>query len=308
MVEILVGAGGWDYFNVPRDRLRSYAKAFRTVEVNSTYYRIPPLSLVGSWRKRVPDAFEFTVRCNRELMIRLRRETLDSSLEVFDRMKQICLVLRANILHVQIPSTYGLEKESIEKIEEFLSAASLGGMRLAWEIRVPSGERRINLLNMLNAHDVVHAVDLSKEEPAYESDIIYSRLFGKGFHNVYQFTDAELEEIDRKVKGSGAKKAYLNFHGTRMYKDAARISIYETSGNFPRVTRGVGVDSVLEVLQEDALFPAHTSELVRSQGWKVVEWKDNEQLRLSDLFRKIEERRFENLSEVKAVLQKLQPF
>ena len=28
MVEILVGAGGWDYFNVPRDRLRSYAVSY----------------------------------------------------------------------------------------------------------------------------------------------------------------------------------------------------------------------------------------------------------------------------------------
>ena len=305
MVEILVGAGGWDYFNVPGDKLKSYAKAFRTVEVNSTYYTIPPLLMVESWRKRVPDTFEFTVRCNRELMNRLKRDALDSSLKVFDHMKQICSVLSASILHIEIPSTFGLDAESVEKIDDFLSKARLPDMRLAWEIRVPSGDRRANLLSVLEAHDVIHAVDLSKEDPAYESDILYSRLFGKGFHNVYQFTNPELEEIDRKVKGSGAEKAYLSFHGTRMYKDAARISLYETSGNFPKVTRGIGVDSVIEVLSEDARFPANTSELVRHQGWKVVEWKDNQQLRLSDLFSRIEERRFENLSEVKAALQKL---
>ena len=305
MVEVLVGAGGWDYFNVPGDRLQNYAKAFRTVEVNSTHYRIPPLSIIESWRRRVPESFEFTVRCNRELMNRLLRDTTDSSLEVFDRMKQICSILRASILHVQIPSTYRLDKNGIEKIDKFLSTASVSDLRLAWEIRVPSGEGRRNLLKVLEAHDVVHAVDLSKEDLAYQSDIIYSRLFGKGFHNIYQFTNAELEEIDRKVKGSGAKKAYLNFHGTRMYKDAARISIYETSGDFPKVTHSVGVDSVIEVLEEDARFPALTSQLIRSQGWKVIEWKDNQQLRLSDLFSRIEERRFENLSEVKSVLQKL---
>jgi len=59
LVEVLVGTGGWYYFNVPGDRLRNYAKAFKTVEVNSTFYRIPPLSLVESWRRRVPEEFEF---------------------------------------------------------------------------------------------------------------------------------------------------------------------------------------------------------------------------------------------------------
>jgi uncharacterized protein YecE (DUF72 family) len=305
LVEILIGAGGWDYFNVPGDKLRSYAKAFRTVEVNSTYYTIPPLSMVRSWRKRVPDTFEFTVRCNRELMNKLKSDTLDSSLKVFDRMKQICLVLKAGILHIQIPSTHGLEKESIEKIEEFLSTASLSDLRLTWEIRAPSGEGRRRLLGVLEELDMIHCVDLSRETPAYESDTIYSRLFGKGAHNIYQFSDVDLKEIDRTVKSSKAEKAFLNFHGTRMYKDAARISVYEATGNFPKVTRGIGVDSVIEVLSEDARFPANTSELVKHQGWKVVEWKDNQQLRLSDLLSRIEERRFENLSEVKTVLQKL---
>jgi uncharacterized protein YecE (DUF72 family) len=305
LVEILIGAGGWDYFNVPGDRLQNYARAFRTVEVNSTYYTLPPPAMVQSWRKRVPDAFEFTVRCNRELLNRLRRETLESSLQVFDRMKQICSVLKARILHVQIPSTYGLDKEEIEKIDEFLSTANLRDTRLAWEIRVPSGEGRRNLLNVLEEHEIIHAVDLSKENPAYESDIIYSRLFGKGFQNIYQFTNAELEQIDRKVKGSGAGKAYLNFHGTRMYKDAARISVYETSGNFPKVTLGVGVDSVLEVLEEDARFPVLTSELIRSQGWKVCEWKNNEQLRLSEVLSKIKERKFESILELATELRRL---
>lgn len=72
LVEVLVGAGGWAYFNVSGDRLRGYAKAFRMVEVNSTFYRIPPLSLVRSWRRRVPEDFKFTVRCHREITRRLQ--------------------------------------------------------------------------------------------------------------------------------------------------------------------------------------------------------------------------------------------
>ncbi|MCJ7633369.1 DUF72 domain-containing protein, partial [Candidatus Bathyarchaeota archaeon] len=92
MVRILIGSGGWGYFKVPRDRLRNYARAFNTVEVNSTFYSIPPLSLAENWRKRVPEAFEFTVRCPRELSYRLQFNPLSSSLELFDHMKQIANV------------------------------------------------------------------------------------------------------------------------------------------------------------------------------------------------------------------------
>ena len=60
--------------------------------------------------------------------------------------------------------------------------------------------------------NIVHSVDLSKENPSYASDVMYSRLFGKGQKNLYQFTDEELVDIDRKVLeglASGVKVAVV---------------------------------------------------------------------------------------------------
>jgi uncharacterized protein YecE (DUF72 family) len=305
LVEILIGTGGWSYFNVPSDRLRAYSKAFKTVEVNSTFYRVPPLSQVEGWRRRVPERFEFTVRCNRRLTRGLQFDPLDSSLEVFYQMKQVCSILKARILHVQTPSAFELDDERIGKVADFLSSIRLSDLRLAWEVRSPPSPGRQKLLRILEKHDVIHSVDPSRETPAYDSDIIYSRLFGKGVHNIYQFANDELREIDGKVKASGAARAYLSFHGTRMYKDAARISIYEATGTFPKVTRGIGVDSVLEVLKEDARFPSTTSELVRSQGWKVCGWREDQQLHLSEILGRIEEKRFDSIRELELELRKL---
>ena len=306
LVEILIGTGGWDYFNVPGDKLRNYARVYKTVEVNSTFYAISPLSMVRNWRRRVPEDFEFTVRCSRELTHRLQFKPLNQALEVFESMKQICSVLRANVLHVQTSSTFRLNKEIIEKIDDFLSSINLANLRMAWEIRGGSGSERQSLLSILENHDVIHCVDLSRGTPAYESNIIYSRLFGKGFHNIYQFTNSELEEIDGKVKASTAEKAYLNFHGQRMYKDAVRISIYEASGKFPKITSSIGVDSAIEVMKEDAYFPSTTSQLIKSQGWKVCEWRNDQQLHLSDILKGIEKRSFKNLSELEAELHRLE--
>ena len=41
----------------PRDRLPYYAERFSTVEIDSTYYRVPDEKLVGGWADRTPDGF-----------------------------------------------------------------------------------------------------------------------------------------------------------------------------------------------------------------------------------------------------------
>ena len=261
--------------------------------------------MIQSWRKRVPEDFEFTVRCNRELTRRLQYESLDDALEVVERLKEICSVLKANILHVQTPSTFKFNKMMIKKLNAFLSSTNLSNLRLAWEVRGGSVSERQRLFSLLEKHNVIHCVDLSRESPAYESDILYSRLFGKGIHNIYQFTDSELEEIDEKVKAGKVETAYLNFHGVRMYKDATRVHIYEATGKSPKITHSVGVNSIIEVLKEDAKFPSTISALINHQDWKVCEWSDDEQLRLSEVLRRVEEKRFDNLLELEAKLYQL---
>ena len=65
MTEFLVGTGGWAYFKIPKvDSLEAYSKVFNFVEINSTFYQVPKIQRVKSWRKTVPMNFEFSVRCN----------------------------------------------------------------------------------------------------------------------------------------------------------------------------------------------------------------------------------------------------
>jgi uncharacterized protein YecE (DUF72 family) len=47
--------------------LRLYARAFNTVEVDSTFYAIPADVIVQSWRDRVPDDFIFSLKVPQEI-------------------------------------------------------------------------------------------------------------------------------------------------------------------------------------------------------------------------------------------------
>jgi len=78
---------------------------------------------------------------------------------------------------------------------------------------------------------IIHSTDISWEMPAVDSDIIYTRLFGHGEHNLYQFDDAELLQIDENAKERGQDNVYLSFHGARMYSDAARLKVMKKAGH-----------------------------------------------------------------------------
>ena len=46
----------------PKDFLSFYATRFQTVEVDSTYYRTPSVSVVKGWAERTPDNFIFSLK------------------------------------------------------------------------------------------------------------------------------------------------------------------------------------------------------------------------------------------------------
>ena len=46
----------------PRERLAYYAERFSTVEVDSTYYRVPDEKMVRGWAERTPDGFVMHVK------------------------------------------------------------------------------------------------------------------------------------------------------------------------------------------------------------------------------------------------------
>jgi len=307
LTRYLIGAGGWAYFQVPRlHPLVAYSKAFDFVEVNSTFYEIPNLKLVESWRGLVPPNFEFAVRCNRALTHKFKFQLKPEAFEVLEEMTTICSTLKAEVLHLQTPPTFQPTKSNVNLIRNFFSTADLKGIRLALEMR--GGKRPLNqyLVKTMQDYNMVHCVDLSKDEkPAYRSDILYSRLFGKGPHNIYQPTDEELREIDRKSSKGDHRKVAVSFHFVRMYKDAARFRIYRKTGKLPMVTKSTGVRSLLEVLSEDAKFPSSARELIRHQGWKLIDLTKDKRVHASYILDKLPKKTYNNINELVQTLKSI---
>ncbi len=301
MTKYLIGTGGWGYLKIPnKSSLKAYSKIFSFVEVNYTFYKYPSPSMVERWRRTVPKDFTFTVRCHQDLTHRIGLRPNDQAYATFSQMTSICRILEAPFLHLLTPRSYIFNNEQIQQAKDFFSTIDMKEIRLAWEARSQMTTKLTHLMQDLN---IIHSFDISKERPIYKSDTIYTRIFGKGKHNIYQFTDKEMEEIDGKVADTASRIAIVTWHGIKMASDASRFKKFKETGKFLPVTAYTGISSAKTVLEEDATFPSTKAELIDNQGWKVIDLAATERVHLSELLSKIPEKTYSSIDEVASELE-----
>lgn len=90
---VLIGTQGWNYAGwvgpfYPEgtrspDMLTRYAEAFPTVEVDSTFYAIPPVNSVRGWAERTPNDFVFALKLPRDITHDRHLRGADDDTELF---------------------------------------------------------------------------------------------------------------------------------------------------------------------------------------------------------------------------------
>lgn len=97
---IRIGTQGWNYDawvgpfypsgTRPVDYLTIYARAFDTVEVDSTFYAVPPVKTVRGWYDRTPEHFVFALKLPQEITHERRLRDADDVAELFfDRAREL---------------------------------------------------------------------------------------------------------------------------------------------------------------------------------------------------------------------------
>ena len=236
--------------------------------------------------------------CHRNLVEKYQLEHVKGNLEILNQMCEICHILKARILHIQTPARFEITKDNVNTFSHLLDSVSHKDMTLAWEIRFPYKKLPPYIIKMMRDQNITHCVDLSISTPSHTTDILYTRLFGKGVRNIYQFDDQELQQIEENTQRGDHSTAMLSFHGVKMYKDAARYQLYKTTNRFPTVTRSKGKQSLTEVLMEDTKFPIIKQELVKDQGWKVIDLTEKHRVHASYLLKRLPNKTYKNVGEV----------
>jgi len=293
--EVSIGAGGWGYFS---GGLRAYSRAFDFVEVNTTFYRLPQASDIARWRESVPASFAFSVKAPRQITHRGGKFDDPEARDYLGKIAIICNRLKSPWLVLEYPPWREFDGSSCTAIVDLISSADLK-TTLCIEARAYRGkDLPPTLVRTMSDIPAIDVVDPLVQDPRVSSNQAYFRVFGKGEHNVYQPTDEELEDADDRTSRGGFDFAVFAFHGVKMYKDAARFAAFKRTGVFPKVTGGEGLASLEEVLKEDARFPTSKDELIRHQGWKLVDLAESKRIRASVLLKQLEDRVYRTRADV----------
>ncbi len=114
-----------------QDYLAQYASVFNTVEGNTTFYSLPPETLVTRWRQSTPDTFRFSFKFPRTITHEKRLEdAARESDEFLERMEP--LGERLGPFMIQLPPSFG--PDEIEVLDFFLRSLP-GDFDYAVELR-----------------------------------------------------------------------------------------------------------------------------------------------------------------------------
>lgn len=187
-----IGTQGWNYDawvgpfypddTRPADFLTVYARAFDTVEVDSTFYASPVSKTVRSWARRTPEDFVFSLKLPQEITHERRLRNVDAlTSEFFDRARE--LGGKLGPILIQLGPDFG--PTELPAIAQFLPKLPRD-IRFAIEFR-QRGWIHDGVLALLAEHNVALTLSEGRWIPRRQmmqlaarptADFIYVRLMG----------------------------------------------------------------------------------------------------------------------------------
>jgi uncharacterized protein YecE (DUF72 family) len=101
----------------PEGMLAFYTRAFRTVEINNTFYRMPTDKVVAGWADEAPQGFSFVLKAPQRISHQLRLKGVQDAWRTFLRAASE-LGPKQGPLLVQLPPNF---KKDLPRLEAFLS-------------------------------------------------------------------------------------------------------------------------------------------------------------------------------------------
>ncbi len=208
MKPVRIGCAGWNYRDwrgpfypqgAPASQwLDHYARAFRTVEVNATFYRLPARETAARWVEQTPAGFVFAVKASRYLTHVKRLAGLADGFARFrERIEPLAEAGKLGPVLWQLP-------ESFHRDDDRLGAAlaALGDGRHCFEFRHPSWFAE-EVYSLLGERDVALVIGDDPLRPFQTRRITASWTYVR-FHRGRRgrggnYSAAELEVWKRRI-------------------------------------------------------------------------------------------------------------
>jgi uncharacterized protein YecE (DUF72 family) len=214
-----LGTSGWSYpgwrglFYPPdlpsQEWLEFYARHFRTVEINMTFYRLPKANLLKTWLERTPPHFLFTLKANRRITHVKKLRDVKNEVRYFYILAD-SLGDRLGCILFQLPPSLARD---VALLEEFFSVLD-PAYRNVVEFRHESWFED-EVFDLLRSRNVIFCVASSSKVPrrvVETSETAYFRFHGLTGEHRYEYSDEELREWAAEIGKIEAKDCYVYFN------------------------------------------------------------------------------------------------
>jgi uncharacterized protein YecE (DUF72 family) len=219
-MEARIGCSGWNYADwrdrvyerAPASRwLELYAQRFETVEVNATFYRLPTRKAVAGWVAATPERFAFSVKASRYLTHLKRLRDLGPGLARFlDRIEPLVESPKLGPLLWQLPPNFHRDDERLAD-----ALGRLPPLDHAFEFRHESWFAA-DVYSLLREHGVALVIGDSPDRPYQAHELTTDWTFVRFHHGSRgrrgNYSERELEEWARRIRGWRVKRAFLYFN------------------------------------------------------------------------------------------------
>lgn len=206
--QIHIGTSGWHYKHwigkyypggtKDSEQLGFYIKDFSTVEINNSFYRLPPRDAFVQWQKAVPDDFMFSVKASRYIT---HMKKLKDPEESLSQLVEHASGLGAKLGPVlfQLPPGW---KINAERLEEFLEALPKK-WRCVFEFRNSSWyhEEVYEALRRHNCAFCIYELDGHTTPVKVTADFVYIRLHGPGDKYQGSYSASDLRKWQKLAEG-----------------------------------------------------------------------------------------------------------
>jgi uncharacterized protein YecE (DUF72 family) len=230
---VFVGTSGWHYNHwkgpfypdgLQPDRwLKFYAQHFDTVELNNTFYRLPPEGAPALWKKSTPRDFCFAAKGSRFLTHMKKLRDAEAGVEKF--FEHIGgLGKKLGPIVFQLPPQWPVDIARLEGFLEILPRRH----KYAFEFRNPTWNTRevYSLLAKCNAALCMFELAGTQSPMELTADFTYIRLHGPGGKYEGSYDDQILRLWAKRIEDWGLDASYIYFDNDQAGyapKNAARL-------------------------------------------------------------------------------------
>jgi len=225
--------------------LSEYAELFDTIEINSTFYKLPKRETAERWLTSTKGKMVFCMKAFQGITHPIASPTwkragtqkpkimvgnyghlkpTNENVESWKRTLEICESIRASVCIIQLPPSFTCTNTAVADVLKFFKMIPRP-VNIAVEFRHRSWTDNVELTKtLIKSAGLIHITDPLKEKPLSRKKICYYRLHGLGKQLYkYNYTDADLLKLKDAILDIGCEEAYVMFNNLSMRYDALQF-------------------------------------------------------------------------------------